>query len=104
MPTIRFIQPAGGTIDCAGDVGQSAMEVAKRAGVDGIIGECGGSLACATCHVYVDDAWAARIGPPGADESDMLDFAGKRRAESRLSCQIRLRPETDGLVLHLPSR
>lgn len=102
MPHVHFIEPSGAITKVAGDIGQSAMEVAKRGGVDGIIGECGGCCACATCHVYVDASWTASVGPPSPDESDLLDFVEARRAESRLSCQIRLRAELDGLTLHVP--
>jgi 2Fe-2S ferredoxin len=104
MVHIRFLTPTGVAHDLEGDVGQSVMEIGKRAGVPGIIGECGGCAACATCHVHVDPAWQDVVGPPSADEADMLDFAHGKRADSRLSCQIRLRPALDGLIVHLPER
>lgn len=104
MPSVTFIAPTGARRVIEGDVGQSVMEIAKRGAVEGIVAECGGSCACATCHVYVDDSWRERAGPPSPDESDMLDFAYDRRPESRLSCQIRLRPELDGLIVHTPER
>jgi len=102
MPKVRFILASGEVAEVGGDIGQSAMEVAKKGGIEGIPGECGGCCACATCHVYVDPAWTSTVGPPSPDESDLLDFAAARRAESRLSCQIRLRADLDGLTLHLP--
>lgn len=103
MPRITFIDAHGAERIAEGDVGQSVMEIAKRNGVDGIIGECGGSCACATCHVFVDPEWWSTVGPPSADESEMLDFAGDRRRHSRLSCQIRLRADLDGLVVRTPA-
>lgn len=104
MVQIRFITPAGVEHVLEGDVGQSVMEVGKFGAVPGIIGECGGCAACATCHVHVDPAWQAEVGAPSPDEFDMLDFAHGKRADSRLSCQIRLRPALDGLIVHLPER
>lgn len=84
--------------------GGTLMLAATFEGVPGIDGDCGGCLSCATCHVVVDDAWAAEVGPPGKDEAMMLDAtATARQAHSRLSCQIVARPELDGLVLHVPA-
>lgn len=104
MPKITFIAFDGAKRAVDGDVGQSVMEVARRNGVEGIVAECGGCCACATCHVYVDPDWRNAVGAPSADEDDMLDFAFDRRPESRLSCQIRIRPALDGLVVRTPER
>lgn len=104
MPHVTFITPSGAMRTVEGDIGQSVMEVARRNGVEGIVGECGGSAACATCHVYVEADWRGITGAPSTDEADMLDFVFERRAESRLSCQIRLRPSLDGLVVRTPAR
>lgn len=83
--------------------GESLMQAATRHGVPGIIGECGGSLSCATCHVVVDPAWADRAGPPGAFEEDMLDITeAGRQPTSRLSCQIRMSAGLDGIVVRVP--
>ena len=73
-------------------------------GIEGILGECGGGLSCATCHCYVDDAWAAQVGTPTSqDERDLLEgVAAQRKATSRLSCQITVTEALDGLVVHLP--
>lgn len=84
--------------------GQSLMEIAVKASVPGIVGECGGACACATCHVYVEDAWSSSVGKPSPLEADMLDFAVDVTEASRLSCQIRLSAELDGLVIRAPSR
>jgi len=104
MVHVTFITPSGVVTTLDGDVGQSVMDIGKRAGVENIIGECGGSAACATCHVHVDPAWIDMVGPPSQDEWEMLDFAHGKREDSRLSCQIRLRPALDGLVVHTPER
>ncbi len=83
--------------------GRNLMEAAIANDVPHVIGECGGCLSCATCHVYVDDAWQAKTGAPDDTEDAMLDVTeAERRPESRLSCQIVAAPELDGLVLHVP--
>ncbi len=74
------------------------MEVGRAVGVPGILGTCGGGCSCATCHVYVDPAWQAIVGPPDEIEADLLDmYSDVLRENSRLSCQIQVRPELDGL-------
>ena len=105
MPVITFIHPNGASERVEAGDGESAMLAANKHGLDGIVAECGGNAMCATCHVYVDDAWLARL-PPMADEEDALldGTAAERRANSRLSCQIKLAAELDGLVLRLPER
>ncbi len=84
--------------------GSTVMENAVRNSVPGIEAECGGACACATCHVYVDDAWSAAVGAPEAMEEDMLDFAYEVKPTSRLSCQIKMTDALDGLVVHVPER
>jgi ferredoxin, 2Fe-2S len=84
--------------------GQSLMKAFVGAGIDGIAADCGGTLTCATCHVYVHEDWASRLPPPKSDELAMLDMtAAPRQPTSRLSCQIELTPELDGLALRLPT-
>lgn len=102
MINVRFINREGIAQSATGDAGQSVMEVAKRNGIEGIIGECGGSCACATCHVYVAAEWRDKVGTCSADETGMLEFVSDARPESRLSCQIRLREELDGLTVSIP--
>jgi 2Fe-2S ferredoxin len=104
MPSITFIdsQAVGRTIET--DIGSTVMEAAIRHGVPEIEAECGGACSCATCHVYVDDAWAAAVGGPSPMEEDMLDFAYDVRPTSRLSCQIKVTEALDGLVVHVPER
>jgi 2Fe-2S ferredoxin len=80
------------------------MEAAVRNAIPGIEAECGGACACATCHVYVDASWQDRLPPPQSMEEDMLDFAYDVRPTSRLSCQIRIRPDLEGLVVTTPER
>ncbi|MBL8549274.1 MAG: 2Fe-2S iron-sulfur cluster binding domain-containing protein [Hyphomonadaceae bacterium] len=79
--------------------GFSVMEALRHAGIDEVLAICGGSLSCATCHVYVDPAFAALTGAKSPEEVEMLDFAEHARDESRLSCQIRVTPELDGLKI-----
>lgn len=85
-------------------IGENVMRGAHYNGVDGIIGECGGGLACATCHCYVDDAWAEKVGSPTSqEETDMLGSASAAiKPTSRLSCQIVMVESLDGLIVHLP--
>ena len=104
MPKITFIEHNGTARTLEGDVGATVMETAVKNGVPEIDAECGGACACATCHVYVDEAWAAAAGTPSSMEEDMLDFAYDVRPTSRLSCQIRITPELDGLVVTTPER
>ncbi|MEX0302320.1 MAG: 2Fe-2S iron-sulfur cluster-binding protein [Leisingera sp.] len=94
--------PGGEAVTATVDYGQSLMEAALENDVPGVVGECGGSLACATCHVFVDPEWAAKCGEVGEFEDAMLDLAEERRETSRLSCQIEAHPDLDGLVLQVP--
>ena len=105
MPAITFIHPDGKSDRVEAGDGESAMQAATRHGLDGILAECGGNAMCATCHVYVDEAWLARLPAMGGDEDALLDgAAAERQANSRLSCQIKLAADLDGLVLGLPDR
>jgi 2Fe-2S ferredoxin len=82
--------------------GDNLMQAAIDNGVSGILGDCGGGCACATCHCIVDDAWAAKTGEPDELEVDMLDGLIDPKPTSRLSCQIIMSDELDGVVIHLP--
>lgn len=104
MPKITFIDHEGTARSIEAEIGSTVMETAIRNGVPGIEAECGGACACATCHVYVDEEWTDTVGAPEAMEEDMLDFAYDVRPNSRLSCQIRVRDELDGLVVTVPER
>ena len=104
MAKITFIQPDGTQQVVDAEAGLTVMEAAKKALVPGIEAECGGACACATCHVYVDEQWTDTVGQPEPMEEDMLDFAYDVRANSRLSCQIKVTDEFDGLVVTVPER
>jgi ferredoxin, 2Fe-2S len=104
MAKITFIQPDGSAQVVEGDAGMTVMETAKKNLVPGIEAECGGACSCATCHVYVDEAWREKVGPPSEMEEDMLDFAFDVRPSSRLSCQIKVTEALDGLVLQVPEK
>ncbi len=104
MTKITFVQPDGTRRDVEAKPGLTVMEAAKINVIEGIEAECGGACACATCHVYVDDAWREKVGKPSAMEEDMLDFAFDVREASRLSCQIKVTNELDGVVLHVPAK
>ena len=104
MPKITFIEPSGEKKTVEGEVGSTVMEAAIKNLVPGIEAECGGACACATCHVYVDEAWIEKTGKAEPMEEDMLDFAFDVRPTSRLSCQIKVTEELDGLVVETPER
>jgi ferredoxin, 2Fe-2S len=99
---ITYIDSDGTARTVDADIGATVMETAIRNDIPGIVAECGGACACATCHVHVSEEWKAQVGDPSPMEEDMLDFAFDVRPTSRLSCQIRVTPELDGLVLHVP--
>jgi 2Fe-2S ferredoxin len=102
MAKITFIQHDGTEHVHEGKTGLSVMEVAVKNNVPGIDADCGGACACATCHVYVDAAWADKTGEAGSMEQSMLDFANDVEPTSRLSCQIKISDALDGLVVRLP--
>ncbi len=104
MPKITFVDIHGERRTVEAEVGSTVMENAVKNDVPGIEAECGGACACATCHVYIDEAWRARVGEPSPMEEDMLDFGFDVRPNSRLSCQIKVTEELDGLVVSTPAR
>ena len=104
MPTVYFVTLDGDTVAVDGDPGDIVMELARAEGVEGIDAECGGGCACATCHVHVDPDWMPIVGPPSEIEQDMLAFDGEVAPTSRLSCQIELTDELDGLRLKVVGR
>ena len=104
MAKITYIAADGSRYEVEAENGTTVMENAIRNGVPGIEAECGGACACATCHVYVDEAFKEIVGEPEPMEEDMLDFAFEVRPTSRLSCQIRVRDELDGLTVTVPER
>ena len=103
MPEVTYVATDGTERRVEVPEGRSVMQGAIQNGVRGIEAECGGVLSCATCHVYVDPDWAARLEPPSEDEEDMLsNTAAERRTGSRLSCQIEMTGDLDGLRVQIP--
>ena len=104
MALVTYIEHDGTRHEVAVPDGNSVMQGAVDNMLQGIVGECGGALACATCHCYVDDAWIGRVGPPAELEMQMLEATAEdKKPGSRLSCQITVSDELDGLVVHLPA-
>jgi 2Fe-2S ferredoxin len=103
MPQITYIHPDGSEQTVDAEVGESVMIAATTNDVDGIVAECGGNMMCATCHVYVDEAQVSRLPGIEDEEDTMLEqTASPRKDNSRLSCQLEVTPELDGLVVRLP--
>ena len=103
MANITYVEASGQSTTINLPDGWSLMQGATANGVDGIVGECGGSCACATCHCYVDEARLGDLPPPSENELDMLaNVAAERRPNSRLACQIKASPLLEGLMLQLP--
>ena len=104
MPKITFTDASGESRSVDAQVGATVMETALRNSIPGIEAECGGACACATCHVYVGPEWTEKTGKASPMEEDMLDFAFEVRPNSRLSCQIKVSDELDGLVVTTPAK
>ncbi|EAU40767.1 ferredoxin [Fulvimarina pelagi HTCC2506] len=102
MPKVIYVTPSGDRREIDAKAGTTVMENAVRNDVPGIEAECGGACACATCHVYVDEAWTAKLPEPEAMEEDMLDFAFAPQDNSRLSCQIIVNDDIDGITVTIP--
>src|SRR5206468_7959681 len=103
MPRVTYISHDGKTTTLDIEIGTSVMQAAVFNGVDGIVAECGGSCMCATCHVYVQEDQLAKMPAMQDDEEAMLEgTASPRKPNSRLSCQLVVSQEMDGLVVHLP--
>ena len=104
MPKIKYIEHNGKEHTADVPVGWTVMEGAVKNRIPGIDADCGGACACATCHVYVDEAWREKTGEPAPMEEDMLDFGFDVRPSSRLSCQIKVSQDLDGLIVRTPAR
>lgn len=103
MAKVTYVRPDGEEVIVEAADGNSVMQAAVANDITEIVAECGGTLACATCHVYVDEDDLDRLSAPSSDEDEMLDYtASPRLPNSRLSCQITFGPELDGLVVRLP--
>jgi 2Fe-2S ferredoxin len=105
MPNVTYISHTGETTTIDVPVGTTVMENAVKNGIEGIVAECGGAMLCATCHVYVDPAFLDKLDPIGEEQEEMLGAtAAERKPNSRLSCQIRMKPDFEGLIVHMPDR
>ena len=102
MPVVEFKFHTGATERVQVASGTSVMQAAVNEGYDAILAQCGGSCACGTCHVYIDEAWVGKLDPAGENEKSMIEFVNNPAPNSRLSCQVRVTDELDGLVVHLP--
>jgi 2Fe-2S ferredoxin len=102
MPIITFVSHDGTERTVQAQIGQSVMQAAMNNLVPGLIADCGGSCSCATCHAYIDAPWAERIPAPAPEERDMVDCALHLQDNSRLTCQVFMTPELDGLVVRTP--
>lgn len=102
MPKITYIDASGEERTVEGKNGMTVMETAIKHNIPGIDADCGGACACATCHVYVDETFTDKVGKPSAMEQSMLDFAENVQENSRLSCQIKIRDDLDGLRVTTP--
>jgi 2Fe-2S ferredoxin len=103
MPRVTWVLKDDKRISADVPVGHSLMEAAIANNVPNVIGECGGCLSCATCHVYVDPDWYQKTGKISELEDEMLEITvAERKPMSRLSCQIHSAPELDGIILHVP--
>lgn len=102
MTKITFIQHDGEQQNLEVEEGLTVMNAAVDNLVEGIDADCGGECNCATCHVYVDEAWMAKVGPTNDAEEAIMSLNPERKETSRLGCQIKLTEELDGLVVHIP--
>lgn len=105
MPKVIYINAAGASREIDVPVGTTVMAAALKNGIDGIVGECGGVCMCSTCHVFVDGDHFQRLPPMQDTEEAVLEIsAEERRPTSRLSCQIKMTPELDGLIVRMPAK
>jgi len=102
MPKVTYIDHDGNKREIDAKAGATIMEAAVQNMVPGIDADCGGACACATCHVYVDEAWMSKLKPRDDMEESMLDFAEDVKDNSRLSCQIQLTDDLDGIIVKTP--
>jgi 2Fe-2S ferredoxin len=102
MPTVNFITHAGIRHEVSADTGETLMDAALNYGIEEIYAECGGVCSCATCHCFIDEGWLSKVEEPDDMEDTMLDCVPERQPTSRLSCQIVITEELDGMVVRLP--
>lgn len=103
MPKVTYVQPSGESITIELNEGMTVMQGAINNDVKGIDAECGGTCSCGTCHCYIDEQWSAVVAAPGEHETEMLDCVANLKPSSRLSCQIVVNKNLDGLIVHLPN-
>jgi ferredoxin, 2Fe-2S len=99
MPKLNVVTRDGATLKVEGNTGLSVMEIMRDAGIDEILALCGGCCSCATCHVHIDPAFADKLRPMTEDENELLDSSSDRDATSRLSCQIAMTDDLDGMTV-----
>ena len=104
MPKITYKDNQGNSKTIEVEKGLSVMEGAIQNNIPGIDADCGGSMACATCHVYVEEKWLDKLPKAEEGENDMIDMAFQPKKNSRLSCQLIVSDEIDGLVVNIPSK
>jgi 2Fe-2S ferredoxin len=102
MVGVKFILPDGSRRDVSAPDGETVMATARANDIEGVVAECGGTLSCATCHVYVDAAWTERLPPATKDEKDLIEGVPCPKPNSRLACQIVLGPTLSGLIVTVP--
>jgi len=102
MPKIYIKSEDGTTHELNAEVGQTIMQIATINNIDGIVAECGGNCVCATCHCFIGEEWTEKVGGPSDNEDMMLSMVDLRKDNSRLSCQVKITEELDGLVIELP--
>jgi len=103
MPRITYISPENEEFEVEAEIGQTLMQIAVKNNVEGIDADCEGCCACATCHIIVPKDFRALTGPAGEDEGALLDFLDNRRAGSRLSCQIEMTGDLEGMTVKVPA-
>ncbi|MFA7553854.1 MAG: 2Fe-2S iron-sulfur cluster-binding protein [Spongiibacteraceae bacterium] len=102
MPVVNFVTYDGVNTEVTVESGTNLMQAALNNGIDSIIAECGGACSCATCHCYIDDAWFDKVGQAEEMEQEMISYALNPEANSRLSCQVVVTEDMDGLIIKLP--
>ena len=104
MPKIMFVEPGGARREIDAPLGVTLMEAARQKDIQGVVAQCGGACACATCHVYIDPSWLGKLEPREDMEEGMLETAWEPRVNSRLSCQIHISAKLDGMTVTVPKR
>jgi len=104
MPKITFIEFDGSIHEIDAPLGVSIRDTAMAAGIEGIVGSCGGYCSCGTCHGYIDEKWLDKLPPISSDEADLIEYGHDPKPNSRLCCQLPMTKELDGIIIRLPAR